>query len=347
VAADPSPDTPAEVARLDELIKQFGDACLAKDRGLAEHMSTVEAAKDMDVLRAALGEPKLDYQGASYGTLLGATYANLFPTHVGRMVLDGAIDPALSNVQFNLGQARGFQTALDAFVKDCLTHSCPLGQDLPSALAKVKQLLAQIDQKPLPTSSGRQLTEGLATSGLIYPLYAKTLWPRLRDALSQAIGGDGSDLLSLADALNSRGPNGYTDNGTNALYDVNCLDHDDYVTSAQVPHYLPLFEKAAPTFANWFVYGLSTCSTWPVQSGQHTTALHAEGAPPIVVIGTTRDPATPYAWAVALSKELASGHLISRDGDGHTGFNMGNQCVDDAVNDYLVRGKVPRDGLSC
>jgi hypothetical protein len=114
-----------------------------------------------------------------------------------------------------------------------------------------------------------------------------------------------------------------------------------------VPRYFSDFDKAAPTFAHWFAYGLSTCSTWPVKSGQHTTALHAEGAPPIVVIGTTRDPATPYAWAVALSKELDSGHLISRDGDGHTGFNMGNQCVDDAVNSYLVRGKVPRDGLSC
>ena len=347
LASDPTPDNPAEVARTDRLIAQFGDACLAKDRGLAEHMSTVEAAKDMDVLRAALGEPKLDYHGASYGTLLGATYANLFPTHVGRMVLDGAIDPALSNVQFTLGQAHGFQTALDAFVADCLSNSCPLGQDKQAALAKVKQLLEQIDQKPLRTSSGRELTEGLATAGIAYPLYSKTLWPRLRDALSQALVGDGSQLLALSDAYNDRGPSSYTDNGTNALYDVNCLDHDDYVTSSEVPRYFPAFEKAAPTFAHWFAYGLSTCSTWPVRSGQHTTAIHAKGAPPIVVIGTTRDPATPYAWAVGLSKELDSGHLISRNGDGHTGFNMGNQCVDDAVNNYLVHGKVPRDGLSC
>jgi pimeloyl-ACP methyl ester carboxylesterase len=348
LASDPSPDTPAEVTHLDGLIKQFGEACLAKDRGMTEHMSTVEAAKDMDVLRAALGEPKLDYHGASYGTLLGATYANLFPTHVGRMVLDGAIDPALSNLAFSLGQAHGFQTALDAFVADCLSSSCPLGQSKQAALDKIQQLLKQIDQKPLSTSSGRALTEGLATAGVAYPLYSKTLWPRLRDALSQAIDqGDGTQLLSLADAYNSRGPNSYTDNGTNALYAVNCLDHDDYVTSSQVPQYFSQFDKAAPTFSHWFAYGLSTCSTWPVKSGQHTTALHAEGAPPIVVIGTTRDPATPYPWAKALAKELDSGHLISRDGDGHTGFNMGNQCVDDAVNNYLVRGKVPRDGLSC
>ena len=348
LASDPSPDTPAEVTDLDGLIKRFGDACLAKDRGLVEHMSTVEAAKDMDVLRAALGEPKLDYHGASYGTLLGATYANLFPTHVGRMVLDGAIDPALTNVQFTLGQAHGFQTALDAFVADCLENSCPLGQDKQAALDKIQQLLKQIDQQPLRTSSDRELTEGLATAGVAYPLYSKTLWPRLRDALSQAIdNGDGTQLLSLADAYNSRGPSSYTDNGTNALYAVNCLDHDDYVTSSDVPRYFPEFEKEAPSFAHWFAYGLSTCSTWPVRSGQHTTALHAAGAPPIVVIGTTRDPATPYPWAKALAKELDSGHLISRDGDGHTGFNMGNQCVDDAVNSYLVRGKVPRDGLSC
>ncbi len=348
LAADPSPDTPAEVTRIDGLIRQFGEACLQRGGDLARHMSTVEAAKDMDILRAALGESKLDYHGASYGTLLGATYADLFPTHVGRMVLDGAIDPSLSTVDFSIDQARGFQTALDAFVADCVKDSCPLGDDKQVALARIKQLLVEIDQQPLDTGSDRPLTEGLATAGIAYPLYAKSLWPRLRDALQRAIDdGDGAPLLALADQYNSRGSNGFTDNGTNALYAVNCLDHGDYVTSSEVPDYFGKFEKAAPTFARWFAYGMAACSTWPVQSGKHTVAMHAAGAPPIVVIGTTRDPATPYQWAKALAGQLDSGHLISRDGDGHTGFNMGNECVDDAVNDYLVKGKVPPDGLSC
>ena len=346
---DPSPDTPAEVTQVDASIRKLGDACLAHDRGLTEHMSTVEAAKDMDVLRAALGEPKLDYHGASYGTLLGATYANLFPTHVGKMVLDGAVDPALNNEQLSLGQAHGFQTALDAFVADCLgSGSCPLGTDKRSALERISKLLLQVDQHPMPTGTDRPLTEGLATAGIAYPLYARQLWPSLRAALQQAIGqGDGSQLLALADTYNDRGPSSFNDNSTNALYAVNCLDHDDFLPSSQVPRYLPEFEKAAPTFAHWFAYGLSACSTWPVHSGQHTVALHAKGAPPIVVIGTTRDPATPYPWAQGLARELDSGHLITRNGDGHTGFAVGNQCVDDAVDNYYVRGLVPRAGLTC
>ncbi|MBV9832193.1 MAG: alpha/beta fold hydrolase [Marmoricola sp.] len=346
---DPSPDTPAEVAQVDASIRRLGDACLAHDRGLTEHMSTVEAAKDMDVLRAALGEPKLDYHGASYGTLLGATYADLFPDHVGKMVLDGAIDPALSNEQFALGQARGFQTALDAYVDYCIgASSCPIGNDKQAALDRISTLLRQVDQHPMPTGGDRPLTEALATAGIAYPLYARQLWPSLTDALRQAVQqGNGSGLLTLADTYNDRGPRGFQDNSTNALYAVNCLDHDDFVPSSQVPRYLPAFEKAAPTFAKWFAYGLSSCSTWPVQSGKHTTALHAKGAPPIVVIGTTRDPATPYPWAQGLARELDSGHLITRNGDGHTGFAVGNQCVDDAVDNYYVRGLVPRAGLTC
>jgi pimeloyl-ACP methyl ester carboxylesterase len=349
LAADPSPDTPAELRRFSTLNRKFGEACLAHDRGLTEHMGTVEVAKDMDVLRAALGERKLDYQGASYGTLIGATYANLFPHHVGKMVLDGAIDPSLTTAQFTLGQAGGFQTALDAFVDDCVKRSsCALGDSRKTALQRIDQLINQADATPLPTGSGRRLTEALAETGIGFPLYAKSLWPQLREALAQAIDhGDGSDLLALADENNDRGKSGYTDNLINALYDVSCLDRDDYVPLSQVPRYLPEFEKVAPTFAREFAYEMSICQTWPVHTGRHAAPLHAKGAPPIVVIGTTRDPATPYRWAVGLARQLDSGHLITRDGDGHTGFRTGNSCVDDAVDAYWIDGKVPRNGLSC
>ena len=205
LAADPSPDDPAEVQGLDKLIREFGDACLARSGELARHMSTVEAAKDMDVLRAALGEPKLDYHGASYGTLLGATYADLFPKHVGRMVLDGAIDPSLSTPEFTLGQAKGFQTALEAFIDDCVGRLVSPRQDKKEALARIDQLLDQIDRKPLETGSDRELTEGLASAGIAYPSTRESLWPRLRSALGSAIDdGDGSELLELADQYNSR-----------------------------------------------------------------------------------------------------------------------------------------------
>jgi pimeloyl-ACP methyl ester carboxylesterase len=311
-------------------------------------MSTEEAARDMDILRAALGERKLDYLGASYGTFLGATYADLFPSHVGRFVLDGAIDPSLSNEQLTLAQAHGFETALRAYVKDCVDRgSCFLGSTVDAGVKRIQAFFGQVEKTPLPTGEDRRLTEGLAMLGVWMPLYVKEYWGQLSTGLEQAFGGDGSVLLGLADTYTSRGPSGYSDNSMEALYAVNCLDHDDYIPTKDVPAHFAQFEKAAPTFGRAFAFGLSTCSNWPVQSGHRTTALHAAGAPPIVVVGTTRDPATPLSWAQALADQLDSGRLITRDGDGHTGFQRGNSCVDGAVETWLIKGVAPEPDLKC
>jgi pimeloyl-ACP methyl ester carboxylesterase len=349
LSADPDPETTAEASRLDQLTRDFGEGCLSRSGDLARHISTVEAAKDMDILRAALGERQLDYLGASYGTFLGATYADLFPTHVRRMVLDGAIDPALSNEQLTLGQAKGFETALRAYLKDCVQQGgCILGKTVDEGAQRIRRLLDDVDAKPLPTSSNRQLTEGLALYGIVLPLYSETFWPLLTAALRQAIdGGRGDQLLQLADQYASRGPDGYSDNSVGALYAVNCLDHDDFIPSSEVPSHFADFEKASPTFGRVFAYGLSTCASWPVKTGNRTKALDAAGAPPIVVVGTTRDPATPYQQSVSLARQLKSGVLVSRDGDGHTAFHRGNPCVDRAIETYLLAGTVPKDGLSC
>ena len=349
LAADPDPETTDEVSRLDELTREFGEGCLSESGDLTRHISTVEAAKDMDILRAALGESQLDYLGASYGTFLGATYADLFPKRVRRMVLDGAVDPALSNEQLTLGQAKGFETALRAYLKDCVKEGgCLLGDTVDAGARRIRQLLDDIDAKPLPTSSNRELTEGLALYGIVLPLYAENFWPLLTAALRQAIdGGRGDQLLRIADQYASRGQDGYDDNSLEALYAVNCLDHNDYIPSSEVPSHFADFAKASPTFGRVFAYGLSTCASWPVKSGNRTKALDAAGAPPIVVVGTTRDPATPYEQAVTLARQLESGVLVSRDGDGHTAFHQGNQCVDQAIETYLLAGKAPKDGLSC
>jgi pimeloyl-ACP methyl ester carboxylesterase len=349
VAFDPDPETAAERNQMDRLIRGFGQGCLDHSGALARHMSTVEAARDMDVLRAALGERKLDYLGASYGTFLGATYADLFPGHVGRFVLDGAIDPSLSNEQLTLAQAHGFETALRAYVKDCVDRGgCFLGDTVDAGVKRIQAFFGQVEKTPLPTGEDRRLTEGLAMLGVWMPLYVKEYWGQLTAGLKQALNdGDGSVLLGLADTYTSRGPSGYTDNSMEALYAVNCLDHDDYIPTKEVPAHFAQFEKAAPTFGRAFAFGLSTCSNWPVQSGHRTTALHAVGAPPIVVVGTTRDPATPLVWAQALADQLESGRLITRDGDGHTGFQRGNSCVDSAVEKWLIDGVAPKPDLKC
>jgi pimeloyl-ACP methyl ester carboxylesterase len=348
VASDPDPDNTAEIKASDQMLQQFGQGCVRDSGALASHISTVEAAKDMDVLRAVLGDGKLTYFGASYGTFLGATYADLFPKRVGRMVLDGAIDPSLSTMKLNLVQAHGFEVALRAYVAHCVDQGgCFLGSTVDAGTARIRQFLDSVEAKPIAGSGGRELTAGTAVLGIWAPLYNKDYWGLLDSALKSAFAGSGAALLSLSDAYTSRGPSGYVDNSLEALYAVNCLDHDDSITSLQVPRYIPRFEKASPTFGAIFAFGLSSCSKWPIHTGRVPAPVHAEGAPPILVVGTTRDPATPLSWARALAKQLSSGVLVKRDGDGHTGYHAGNACVDGTVESYLVSGKVPSAEVDC
>lgn len=349
VASDPDPDTREEREEMDEQIQDFGEGCLDKSGDLARHMSTEEVARDMDVLRHVLGESKLDYMGASYGTFIGATYADLFPDNVGRMVLDGALDPSLSNAELSLQQGRGFEVALRSYVQDCVDRGdCFLGDSVDEGTERIQEFFADVEEDPLPTDTDRDLTIGLAMLGVWMPLYVESYWGQLSTGLKQAMDdGRGSKLLSLADLYTSRGSDGYTDNSMNALYAVNCLDHSDSIPTEQVPQHFDEFEEASPTFGKAFAFSLSTCSNWPVQSGKVSKALTAAGAPPIVVLGTTRDPATPVEWARAMSSQLESGVYVERDGDGHTAYNQGNQCIDSAVVDFLVEGTVPQDGLKC
>ena len=183
--------------------------------------------------------------------------------------------------------------------------------------------------------------------GIWAPLYNENFWPTLDVALRAAFGGDGKVLLSLSDSYVSRGADGYTNNSLEALYAVNCLDHDDAIPSEDVPRYDQRFEKVSPTFGRIFAYSLSSCAEWPIHTGRVPEPISAEGAAPILVVGTTRDPATPLEWAESLADQLESGVLVRRDGDGHTGYLAGNDCVDRTVESYLVSGKVPKGTVDC
>ena len=348
VATDPDPDNAQEIQRGDELLAEFGDGCVDESGALASHVSTVEAAKDIDIIRAVVGDRKLSYFGASYGTFLGATYADLFPNRVGRMVLDGAIDPSLSTEELSLEQAKGFETALRAYVGHCVDEGgCFLGGTVDAGTQRIRKFLDDVEASPIPGSGGRELTVGNAVLGIWAPLYNEGYWPILDSSLEAAFEGNGAALLALSDAYTSRGPSGYVDNSLEALYAVNCLDHDDSIPAEQVPSHIAEFEQVAPTFGAIFAFGLSSCSQWPVHTGRVPEPIHAKGAAPILVIGTTRDPATPLKWAEALARQLQSGILVRRDGDGHTGYNAGNSCVDETVESYLVSGKVPKGEVSC
>lgn len=348
VAADPDPDTDEEAEEYAETQDDFWEGCVENSDALVGHVSTVEAARDMDVLRAVLGEDQLDYFGFSYGTRLGATYAELFPEQVGRFVLDGAVDPSLTTLEGSLSQAAGFETALRAYLADCVDGGdCFLGDSVEEGLDTISGLLEEIDAEPLPTDDERDLEIGNAFYGLVTPLYAKENWPYLDQGLQEALDGDGSTLLFLSDFYGSREGGDYTDNSLEAISVINCTDDPFAVAPEEVPDYYDRFEEASPTFGRVFAWGLVACDGIPFEAAEPQPEIDGSGAAPIVVIGTTRDPATPYEEAVAMAEQLESGVLVSRDGDGHTAYNRGNACIDDAVHAYLVDGEVPEDGLEC
>ena len=350
VSSDPDPDDAAESEDFLASVRELGEGCARSSGALAAHVSTQEVARDLDVLRAVVGDEQLTYYGASYGTYIGATYAELFPEQVGRMVLDGAVDPTLSNTETNLEQARGFETALRAYAADCVEQGdCPLGESEDAVVERIGQLLKDLDESPMPTNDPeRPLTQALGFYGVALPLYDEGSWGYLTQGLEAALAGNGGVLLLFADQYLSRTESGYSDNSAEVISAVNCLDKPVDTSAADVEATIPDFEKASPTFGRVFAWSVAGCGAWPVRSPlAPLESYDAEGAAPIVVVGTTRDPATPYEWAVSLAEQLSSGVLVTRDGDGHTGYSQGNDCVDSAVDEYLVDGKVPADGLEC
>jgi pimeloyl-ACP methyl ester carboxylesterase len=348
-ASDPDPDDAAEIEASRAAFRSIGEACVEGSGELAAHVSTVEAARDMDVVRALVGREKLDWFGASYGTELGAVYAELFPDRVGRMVLDGAVDPTLDNVESSFAQATGFQRALTAYAQDCVKGSdCPLGDDAEAGIARIADLMDQLDAQPLPGLGKRQLTEGLAFYGIAVTLYEQEAWPTLSQALAAAFAGDGKILVRLADIYFEREDDGhYASNGGQVINAVSCLDSPGGLTLEDVEAQTPRFADASPVFGRALAWGALGCSDWPIESANPLPDIDGAGAPPIVVVGTTRDPATPYESAQALASQLESAVLLTRDGDGHTAYLSGNSCIKKAIDRYLADGTVPEDGTRC
>lgn len=349
LAADPDPDTPAEIKEMTRWSQRIGKGCATKSPGVAAHVSTVEAARDMDVIRGVLGEDTMSYFGASYGTKLGATYADLFPKKVGRLVLDGAVDLSLSSREQALQQARGFERAMTSYVDSCVEGGdCYLGKTRQAGLNRISKFLQEVDRAPLSLDNDRKLTQGKAFYGIVAPLYNQEYWPLLDQFLAAAFEGDGAGLMQLSDLYSARNPDGgYADNSSEAIWAINCLDDPSFVPVEQVPAQFADFEQASPTFGKTFAWGMTGCQGLAVDPPEERAPVDAKGADPILVVGTTRDPATPFEWAEALAQQLDSGVLVKRDGDGHTGYNQGNSCVDEAVESYLIDGTVPDDDVDC
>ena len=326
-----------------------------KPTELLDHVDTVSVARDLDILRALSGDQKLTYAGFSYGTYLGATYAELFPANTGRLVLDGAVDPSLSAADLSLGQAKGFEASLRAYVQNCQSSKlgCPLSGDVDSGVSQVREFLESTKAAPLPTSDDkRPLTYDLAVYGVLGSMYQTQLWPSLTLALSQAMGKvgspDGSALLAIADAVSSRQSDGsYSGNGAEALMAVNCLDYPVQGDNSSWEEEAKAVNEASPTFGSQLLYPDAYCQGWGHTSSRKREKITASGAAPILVVGTTGDPATPYAWSQALADQLESGQLMTWKGNGHTAYGRSNDCVKKAVDTYLLNGTMPDKGLTC
>lgn len=342
-AVDGPPRRAADAAAL-------ADGCARDAAGLLAHVDTVSAARDLDIVRAVLGEDRLTYLGVSYGTELGAEYAEVFPKRVGRMVLDAGLDPTMDDTQRMLGLAAGFESALDRYVAYCRNSAgCPLPGPSAAAVDRVRALLADLAGQPLPTGTARDLTPTLAVGALMQGVADDQAWPGLNAALGAALdNGDGGPLLSMADAGAGRTSDGrYPGNAFEAAAAITCLDSPRRLTAEELSGYSEELAAASPTFGRFLIDTAALCSAWPVPPTGTATPTTAAGADPILVVGTTDDPAAPYAWSVALAGHLQSGELLTNDGFGHTAYGHSTTCVTDAVDTYLLTGHPPPTNTTC
>ncbi|MGX5187942.1 alpha/beta hydrolase [Streptomyces avermitilis] len=341
VDATPDDSTEQQVYLKDSA--DFGKGCEKAAGKLMSHVSTTDTARDMDLMRQVLGDRKMHYFGISYGTELGGVYAHLFPKNVGRLALDAVVDPSADTVGHAKNQTRGFQRALD----DYFTST---GQDPKQGSQKIVDLLKRIDAKPLPTSSGRKLTQTLAVTGIVLPLYSEQSWPALTSALKAAEGGNGSELLLLADSYNDRDASGHYGTTTHSQRVISCLDDRQRPTPEETKKRLPEFEKISPVFGDYMGWDTAGwCHNWPVSGQYDNPEVSAPGAEPVLVIGNTGDPATPYEGARKMADELGKdvGVELTWKGEGHGAYGSGSDCVDSTVDSYLLNGTVPKDGKVC
>ena len=343
IAIDGTPDTPAEITELERASSVL--ACTAPVAGLVDNLTTSDAARDLDILRAALGQSTLDYLGVSYGTHLGATYAALFPEGVGRFVLDGPLPSALDAEELTLGQALGFENALRRFVDDCQRQGdCPLGESMgvDAGLERLRAVLDSLDAAPAPTDDpDRPLTEAAATYAILMSLYRASDRPMLRDALASLISGDGTPLQRMLDERIGRSTDGsYRDNALDAFYAVSCRDR---ALPSDIAESVDRLSSAAPFLGEYLAWGNLPCAGTTARPGP--TA--APDAPAVLVVATTHDPATPFAWAEPFAAQFAEAVLVVREGDGHTGYREGSSCIDQTVDAFLIDGTLPDDGLVC
>ncbi|MBV9515731.1 MAG: alpha/beta hydrolase [Mycobacteriaceae bacterium] len=350
--ADPQVDySPAGVAHIEQMTKEMVQRCIDKmGKEFLANVGTANVVKDLDMLRSALGDAKLTYLGYSYGTRIGSSYAEAYPQNVRAMVLDGAIDPNADPFEADIRQAEAFQKAFDDYAADCAkSPDCPLGTDPAKAVDVYHSLVNPLVDKPAPTTDPRGLSYPDAIVGTILPLYSPTLWPNLTAALKELQNGRGDKMLALADQYMERDADGHYTNSTDVRSAVNCVDRPPITDRARAAEQDRQMRQVAPfmSYGEFTGYApLGTCAFWPVPPTSQPHQISVHDLPPVLVISTTHDPATPYQAGVQLADQL-HGALLTFDGTQHTVALEGKSCVDDIVIQYLVNLTVPPAGATC
>ncbi|PBC81060.1 alpha/beta hydrolase fold [Streptomyces sp. KS_16] len=340
--------------------KRINDACGRYSGGLLRWVGTPDVARDMDVLRAAVHDDKLNYLGFSYGTRLGAVYAHEFPHKVGRMVLDSVEDPTKNQWQTALSQARGFQRALDDFAADCVHRpDCALGTDEHKAQDQLRAWYRELGEQPMK-AKGETVDETTYVYALREALYSRSDWPALRQALSQLRTGDASGILRLSDAGGSSaarapgvparrvGQDDLPSQDQLALRAISCRDTTERYGERDYPRAERELTKASPLFGPDIAPTLLDCYSWPVAGDDASRDVAAPDAPPILLVATTNDPATPYQGAFNMARELGnSSTVLTFRGEGHAAYTTGDPCVQRHVDDFLLDGTLPKGKISC
>lgn len=343
---DSTPETHEERQHLIDVAEEFADSCATRSGEILEHVGTNNSARDMDTIRQALGEDTISYFGFSYGSELGATWATMFPDTVRAAVLDGAADPEADSLESSLQQRRGFEASLETFLARCSERQdCSFHND-GDAAAAFDELLADLDSDPLPSDDGRPpVNRDVALTGIFQALYSESYWPALEESLAAAARGDGSGLLELNDSYYQRSPDGTYGNELEAFQAISCADTPERKTIEETDADNERFTAVAPRLVPAGSVGGYFCTFFPASIDPRVT-IDAVGAGPIVVIGTTGDPATPFESTVRMSEALEDGRLVIVEADQHTGYNV-NRCVIDLVNAYLIDLDAPADETEC
>ncbi|MBO2455838.1 alpha/beta fold hydrolase [Actinomadura barringtoniae] len=345
-AIDFTPDNAREKAALRAANRRFAQACQRRSGKILPYIGSDNAARDMDIARAVLGDKKLNYLGVSYGTELGQVYAAEYPATTGRLVLDSVVDASAVNDGNDTTQAAAVQRTFDAFLADCVKRSdCPLGRSKTGAAKKVAALLKQLDKKPMRTTAGRPATQTDAQTAMLAATYTKAAWRDLRLTFKYALHGDGRGFRIIADGYNGRSRSGHYDPMQPANIAINCLGTPAAVrTSTADDAYAAKVAKVAPFFGG--VYAATPCTSWTAPPTKSTAPITAKGAAPMLLLNNTGDNATPIEWAHDVIGRLRNRSvLVTNDGVGHGVYGRG-PCVGKAVDTYLLAGTLP-SRLSC